>query len=336
MTCSIARAWPLAAAALLILGVPTSGRTADVPTLTLVQTIPLKGKAGNLDHVALDAKRGRLLVANKANNTMDVVDLAAGSLLSQKAGQQAIQGIAMAPDLDRVYVGLGGKGLFNIFDGGTYRLLKTIKFHDDSDNVRYDPRTHLVYVAHAESSLAVVDGKSFAVKADIKLPGDAEGFQVDPNGTLIYVALPSPCQVAVIDTAKNEVVANHPIKSAEGATPVALDPDGHRIFVGCRKPGMLVVLDAASGKEVATVPIPGEVDDIYYDTKRHVIYASCGEGALAVIRQIDADHYEPAAKVSTAPGAKTCLFVPEQSKLYLAVPRQEGKPGPEIRVYDIR
>jgi DNA-binding beta-propeller fold protein YncE len=321
---------------LVVLGGAQRALAADQPAVEPVQTIVLKGKAGNLDHVAIDQRRGRLFVANKANNTMDIVDLAAGKLLKQVPGQQAIQGIAYAPDLDRVYVGLGGKGLFNVFDGNSYRLLKTIKFQDDSDNVRYDPRKHVVYVAHAENSLAVVDCKSYAVKTDIKLPGEAEGFQLDANGRMLYVAIPSPSQVVVIDTGKNEVAGSHPIKAAEDATALALDDANHRIFVGCRKPGMLVVLDAGSGKEVATVPIPGEVDDLFYDAQRHLLYASCGEGAVALVRQVDADHYEAAGKVDTAKGAKTSLFVPESSKLYVAVPQQQGKPGPEVRVYQVR
>jgi hypothetical protein len=39
--------------------------------------------------------------------------------------------------------------------------------------------------------------------------------------------------------------------------------------------------------------------------------------------------------VSTAPGARTSLFVPEQSRLYLAVPHRGGQRA-EIRVYDVR
>lgn len=312
-------------------------RTQDgQPALELVQTIALKGKPGPLDHVAIDQRRGRLFVANKANNTMDIVDLATGTLLKQVPGQQAIQGIAYAPDLDRIYVGLGGKGLFNVFNGQSYRLLKTIKFQDDSDNVRYDARRQVVYVAHAENALAVVDAKTYAVKADIKLPGEAEGFQLSPDGSRLYVAIPSPSQVAVIDPSSKEIVANYPIGSAEAATAIALDAANNRLFVGCRKPGLLVVLDTTSGKEVATVPIPGEVDDLFYDSRRRLLYASCGEGAVALIRQKDADHYEATGKVETAKAAKTSLFVPETSRMYLAVPRQEDKPAPEIRVYQVR
>jgi DNA-binding beta-propeller fold protein YncE len=326
----------LIGAILVVLALAPAGQPAEPSSFELVQTITLKGKRGALDHVALDPKRERLFLANKANNSFDIVDLKKGSLFKQVTNQEAIQGIAYAADLDKVYVGLGGKGLFNVFDGKTYRLLNTHKFEDDSDNVRYDPRTRLVYVAHAEKSLAVVDGKKYSVKADIKLPGDAEGFELAKGNSLLYVAIPSPCEVAVIDTQKNEVTANFAIKLADTATAIALDEAGHRILVGCRKQPMLVVLDMDSGKEVASVPIPGEVDDLFFDAGRKRIYASCGEGFIAVLRQVDADHYESVENIPTTKQAKTSLFVPETSRLYLAVPRQEGKPGPEIRIYQAK
>src|SRR5205085_1913391 len=87
----------LAAVATLTALLVTSAAPAG--ELELVQTIVLKGKAGGLDHVAIDAKRDRLFLANKANNTLDVIDLKAGTLLQQKANQTGIQGIAYAADL---------------------------------------------------------------------------------------------------------------------------------------------------------------------------------------------------------------------------------------------
>src|SRR5207302_564462 len=119
---------------------------------------------GALDHLAIDAKRERLFVANKANNTLDIVDLKTGKLHEQKSNQTAIQGIAYAPDLDRIFVGLGSNGLCNVFDGESYKALKTVKFKDDADNVRYNPAAKVVYVAHAEKELGVIDAKSYAVK----------------------------------------------------------------------------------------------------------------------------------------------------------------------------
>src|SRR5947209_8294025 len=136
----------------LLLGVSTLAGfllagPAPAASLELVQTIQLKGKAGKLDHLALDAKRDRLFLANTSNGTLDVIDLKAGKLLKQVVGQPGIQGVAYAPDIDRVFVGLGTGGLCNVFDGADYKPLKTIKFFDDADNVRYDPARRLTFVA---------------------------------------------------------------------------------------------------------------------------------------------------------------------------------------------
>jgi hypothetical protein len=306
------------------------------PSLELVQTIVLKGKAGKLDHLALDGKRDRLFLANSCNGTLDVVDLKAGKLLKQVTGQTGIQGVAYAADLDRVFVGLGSGGLCNAFNGADYKPLKTIKFTDDADNVRYDPERHLVFVAHAEASIGVIDARTFAVRADVKLPGAAEGFQVAAGRPQLYVVLPSPSQVAVLDIDKKEITANYPVKMAGGGHPLAQDAANKRLFVGCREAPMLVVLDSETGKEITGVEVPKEIDDVFYDAKRKRLYASCGEGYLAVIRQSDADHYEVVEKVATVKQAKTCLFDAETGRLFLAVPRQEGMPGPEIRIYKVR
>ena len=66
------------------------------------------------------------------------------------------------------------------------------------------------------------------------------------------------------------------------------------------------------------------------------MYASCADGFLVVLSQADPDHLEVLEKIPTAKGARTCLYVPEKGRLYLAVPRQEGKEGPEIRVYQVK
>jgi hypothetical protein len=99
---------------------------------------------------------------------------------------------------------------------------------------------------------------------------------------------------------------------------------------------MVIVLDSDSGKEVAAVPIPGDTDDVFFDARRKQVYASCGEGSLAVIRQGGKGGYELHEKITTVRGARTSLFDAEAGRLYLVVPRQEGREGPEVRVYQAR
>jgi hypothetical protein len=140
----------------------------------------------------------------------------------------------------------------------------------------------------------------------------------------------------VIDTGKKEVVTTYPINAASNGHPLALDEANKRVFIGCRKEPMLVVMNMETGKEVTSVPLPKDIDDVFYDAKRKRLYASCGEGVLAVVKQVDADKYEVAEKIKTTAQAKTSLFDAETGRLFLAVPRTTEREAPEIRVYKIR
>jgi DNA-binding beta-propeller fold protein YncE len=325
--------WAFIAGPIAVLAGALGSAAAGETSLKLIQKIELQGKAGKMDHLTVDSKGQRLFLANKVNNTLDIVDLKAGKLLKQLTGQGGAQGVAYTADLDRLYVALGTGGFCNIFDGKDYKLLKTIKFMDDADNVRYHPKTGLVYVAHAENSLGVIDAKTFEVKADIKLPGAAESFQLETGRPRLYLNAPSSTEVVVIDTDKNEVASRYPIKSAAANQTMALDEANHRLFIGCRNKPMMVVLDSETGNEIAKVAIPGDTDDLFFDAKRKRLYASCGEGFLAVIRQVDADHYEALERIATVKDARTSYFDADSGRLYLGVPRQQGKKGPEIWVY---
>jgi hypothetical protein len=145
-----------------------------------------------------------------------------------------------------------------------------------------------------------------------------------------------PNQVTVADTDKNEVLNNFALPAEKGVETLVLDEATGRILVGLRGDPMVVVLNRETGKEVARVAIPDGIDDMFFDAKHKCIYASCASGCIAVVRQTDADHYELQAKVPTIKGAKTCFFDPESDRVYLAVPRQEGKDGPEVWVYQVK
>jgi DNA-binding beta-propeller fold protein YncE len=335
--CSTNFALGLALAAPM-LAAPTAASLAgeDPPLLERVQTIALKGPVGGLDHLALDTRRGRLFVANTSNNSLDVVDLKAGTLLKQVPGQGRIRGIAYAPDLDRVFVGNSTGGVFNAFDGRDYGLLKGLPLGDDADNVRYNPATRRIYVAHADEELAVIEAEGYTTRSPIPLPKDVGAFQLESGRPRMYLNAKSAGQVVVIDAEKDKIIGRFPVAPAGMNAAVAIDEPSRRLFVGCRRGPSLVVMDSDTGKVVARMPIPGDVDDVYFDAKRRRIYVSCGEGAIAVIRQNDADRYEALATIPTVPGARTSLFDAETGRLFLAVPRRADRPGqenPEVWVY---
>jgi len=55
-------------------------------SLKLTHTIPLNGVQGRFDHFAVDAKGQRLFVAALGNNSLEVIDLAAGKRIQSVPG----------------------------------------------------------------------------------------------------------------------------------------------------------------------------------------------------------------------------------------------------------
>ena len=82
------------------------------------------------------------------------------------------------------------------------------------------------------------------------------------------------------------------------------------------------------------INILGDSDDVFYDSKRHRIYAICGAGKIDIIEQTDPKTYKALIKVDTANGARTGLFVPERDTLFVAVPHR-GPQQAEIRSYQV-
>jgi hypothetical protein len=146
--------------------------------------------------------------------------------------------------------------------------------------------------------------------------------------------VPNARQMAVIDRDKGEVIAQWKTDLAFGNFPMALDEANHRLFVGCRIPPKLAVLNTESGELVAKIDISGDPDDVFYDSKRHHIYAICGTGKIDVIEQTDPNTYKASAKIDTAKGARTGLFVREQDVLFVGVPHN-GAQQAEIRAYQV-
>src|SRR5215218_2868835 len=111
--------------------VAVSPAGADEPkTLKLEKTVALEGVVGRYDHMALDAKNDRVFVANLSNDSLDVIDLKAGKLVKQIGGQKKAQGVAYAPDLDRVFLGNGVDGECRAFDGLPLKPVGAVKAPD--------------------------------------------------------------------------------------------------------------------------------------------------------------------------------------------------------------
>jgi DNA-binding beta-propeller fold protein YncE len=307
---------------------------AQTAPLKLTKTIALPGVEGRIDHFAFDAAGERLFVCALGNNTVEVVDLRKGVWVHSITGFGAPQGIAYIPELNRIFVANDKGGICKIYDGKSFQAVGELDFKDDADNVRYDSATKQIYVGFGSGGIAVVNAPDGKQIGSIKLSAHPEAFELEKTGKRIFVNVPNSRHVAVIDRDKSEVVATWKTDLSFANFPMALDEANHRLFVGCRLPSKLVVLNTESGDVVAKIDISGDPDDVFYDSKRHRIYAICGAGKIDIIDQTNPNTYTTSTKVDTADGARTGLFVSERDTLFVAVPHR-GSQQAEIRAYRV-
>jgi DNA-binding beta-propeller fold protein YncE len=310
----------------------SSGHSSDL--LTEVHTIPLDGVKGRIDHLGLDAKGKRLFVSALGNDSVEVVDLAAGKVTDQIRNLRAPQGIGFAPESNRLAVANDQDGTCRLYDGTSLQHTATVDLKDDADNVRYDAVSRHFWVGYGEGGLTAIDATSGKQVADVKLDAHPESFQLETRGKRIFVNVPNAGYVAVVDRETETVVEKFPLQEGVANFPMALDEAHHRLFIGCRSPAKLLVLDTETGKTVAAVDIVGDTDDLFYDAANRRIYVSGGEGHVTVISQTNGNLYKVVGQVTTAPGARTSFFVPETSTLYVAVPRR-GRQEAELRAFSV-
>jgi YVTN family beta-propeller protein len=315
-----------------------TSQTEGTSALQQVQAIALANVEGRIDHMALDAQSGRLFVAALGNNTLEVIDLNAGTVTDEITGLREPQGVAYVPEDNKLLVTNGDGDTLDIYDGQSLKLLTQVVLGDDPDNVRYDAATGYAYVGYGTgtgSALGVVDVRTGTKVADIELSGHPESFQLEDSGQRIFVNVPTAGHIAVVDRDKGSVVETWSLSNAAENFPMALDDGNHRLFVGTRSPAKLPIFDTETGKMITSLDSSRDADDIFYDATNKRIYVSGGEGAISVFEQTDPDNYSLLDKVDTAEGARTSLFVPESGTLYVAVPHR-GSQQAEVRAFQTK
>jgi hypothetical protein len=319
--------------------IPVYGQ--DKPTLRLVQTIPLSGVSGRLDHMAVDLEKNRLFVAAVANGTLEVLDLNAGKVINSIPGIKDTQdALFLGGQFNKLYVS-SLDGTLRIFQGETFRLIQAFKLEPDPNRLLYDPATDLIYFGYggqnagfdAYGRVGIMQAKRGAPSdqfvadmiAPTYRPGHLADMAMEDDGKLLICDSRTDL-IFQFDTRKRELLKSWPAHG-DGAGDMSLDRARHRLFVGTRIPAEMTVYDSLSGKEIVSLPGPETMDGVYYDADLKRIYMSGGRwygtpdaspGWVYVYQQKDADHYELVSKIRTRPGSGTSLFVPQLKRLFVA------------------
>ena len=193
-------------------------------------------------------------VGNFKDNTVSVIDTAAGKVTASIPVAAGPHGMTITPDGRWVYVSSDGSSTVSVIDTSRDRITKTIEVGKSPHGVTLVPGKEMLLVAvNGDDKIAFVDTVKKAVIAKVGV-GKPHTIAVSPDGRTAYVSsqVPGRFALAVIDLSSRAVVRS--IALDKPPRDLEYTFDGREIYFTKAGVNAVEVLDPASDKIVAEIP----------------------------------------------------------------------------------
>ncbi len=269
--------------------------------------------SGGWDYIAAGPGNNMIYVSH--GTQVNILNQETGDSVGVIPGTTGVHGIAFAATLNKVYTSNGRLNNVTVFDLKTNQIITQISTGQNPDAIMYDGFSKKIITCNGRSKdLSVIDPATDKVVATIVVGGKPETAVSDNEGK-IFVNIEDKNQIDVVDITNNKVVASWSIAPGEGPTGLAIDTKTKRLFAGCDK--LLMVIDATNGKIVDKLPIADGCDGVGFDKGLKYVFASCGEGKLSIIEELNADKFKVIDNVETKRSARTIAVDDTKHEVYL-------------------
>jgi YVTN family beta-propeller protein len=278
------------------------------------------GSPGGWDYIAVGPDK-RIYVSH--GGQVNILDQQTGDSVGVIPNTTGVHGIAFDGS-GKGYTSNGRLNTVTVFDLKTDAILQQIPTGQNPDAIMYDPYSKKVITCNGRShDLSIIDPGTAQVVATIPLEGKPETAVSDEAGK-IYINIEDKSRIAVVDIKTNKVDTSWSIAPGESPTGLAIDTKTKRLFAGCDK--MLIVVDAENGNIVDKLPIGDGCDGVGFDNGLKLVFASCGEGKLSIIKEASASSFAVIDNVPTKRSARTCAVDERTHNVYLSAADTEPAP----------
>jgi hypothetical protein len=196
----------------------------------------------------------------------------------------------------------------------------------------------LFVAALGNGSVEVLDVREGKRTAEIRALKEPQGVFYDPKAWRLYVATGGDGKLHIYDG--KSLTEQTTLEFGDDADNIRQDPQTGDLWVGYGNAGLGIV--NSSGQNAGSVALGTHPESFQFEEEwrprlrpgRRLVYIIGGEGAVEVLRQRDADNYERVGNITTAPGARTGLFVPAFGPLFVAAPHR-GLQLARVLVYEV-
>jgi DNA-binding beta-propeller fold protein YncE len=214
--------------------------------------------------------RGLLLVANKGDHSLGIVDVELGKQVAT-VPEGGITGheVAASPDGKTAYVPIyGNSGVGKPGTDGASMVVIDIASRKITGNVDFGkgvrphlpvfhPKTGMLYVTtELEQAITVIDPKTLKIVGTVPT-GQTESHMlaISHDGRRGYTANVGPGTVSVLDLEARKVITVIPISGETQR--ISISPDDKMVFTSDQTKPQLAVIDTATNKVRTWVALPG-------------------------------------------------------------------------------
>lgn len=209
------------------------------------------------------AVAGLLLVANKSDNTVDLLDTATGQSIATLPTGVGPHEIALSPDGSTAVVSNYGDrdhpgSTLTVIDVPLARVLRTIDLqrHSRPHGLIFTGAQDVVVTAEGSQHLLTVDVATGSIRQAVETGQEVSHMvTTSADGQRAFVANIGSNSVTVIDLERGEKIRDIP--TGDGAEGIALAPDGAEVWVGNRGADTLSVIDPETLEIMETLACPG-------------------------------------------------------------------------------
>ena len=265
------RVWGMILAACLLgaaCGTPNGLLHTDIP--------PLAGQHGSFDQATIDQAAEKLYLADGTLGAVDVFDVSQARpryVTSVKVGR-APHGMALAPDLHKLFVGLDGGGVAVLEADPAARGVNTVlatigtSAKKNVDLVDYDPGAHVLWAASSDDGILTrIDAIRNLATSHMNLAPGLEQPRFNPGDHLLYLPNQARNVLYRINPDKLQVVQEWILGVRCSPTGLGIDPKRQVAMLGCVDPGIAYTLEwnLAAGRVIRTFTQIANADQVVYD-----------------------------------------------------------------------
>jgi len=165
------------------------------------------------------------------------------------------------------------------------------------------------------------DNKSLQLIATVTLPnvnGRIDHIAFDNKRQILFVAALGNNTVEVVDLKNRKVI--HTIKNLDEPQGIAYIPEINSVFISNGGSGECIVFNATSYKQTASIKLPGDADNVRYDSIEKRVYIGYGSGGIAII---DATTFKLITEIKFSGHPESFQIDKSAKKMYVNVPDEK-------------